>query len=106
MTKKSIDELNVELDQAASLYMVGSYWLHYSGSVYKIVGHTIECNTNEVYITYKPVNSPTITFARSLKEWTGVNGDGYPRFRPMNCRADILLTEDEYNYFAEAGRLF
>ncbi len=77
---------------------IGQSWRHYKGGIYKVVDKVIDCNTNEVVLTYdytEPNTFMTIRFCRPLAEWLSTTEDGQPRFSLVKKR-ELYLTDEEY----------
>ena len=97
--KKSIEELSNMLTTCNEV-QVGQTWRHYKGGYYKVVDKVIDCNTNEILITYDytdydDYSFTTIRFCRPLSEWLSQTEDGLPRFSRVK-KFELYLTDEEY----------
>lgn len=67
---KSQEELAAELNNARIEFPVGEYYVHYKNlDLYKIIGHTILEETEEIAINYEAQYGEFLPFTRSVKEW-------------------------------------
>lgn len=85
MSHPSYDELSISLQQAGEAVPVEALYRHYStGNVYRVIGHIILKQSDEVAVVYEPVEHPEVSWGVPLREFTEVvTTDGWcePRFR-------------------------
>lgn len=50
--KTPLAVLREQLDRAQEVIPVGTIWQHYKGERYRVVGHTVDKNTNDLRVIY------------------------------------------------------
>lgn len=95
MTKLTFNELQSKINHAMITHglTVNSLHKHYKGAVYIVKALAIDCNTNEIVVTYKPYDQQNgILFTRNLSEWIEEIEEqgGVKRFMP--CKMVYVKT--------------
>ncbi len=85
---RSFKELETDIEAIAAVYPVGAEYEHYKtpGSCYRVVGHGVIEETDEVAIEYISPEHPTVKFIRPISVWNETvqhEGRTVPRFRKL-----------------------
>jgi hypothetical protein len=69
LDKVPLPALRQVLVDAREKLPVGSDWQHYRGEVYRVIGHTVDKNTNELRIIYARPADMDVPFDCLINEW-------------------------------------
>jgi hypothetical protein len=86
MAHESPDVLKERLADARAIIALSSLWRHYKGDTYCVKGYAIDEGTDQVGVTYTPVDDPELEFYRPLSTWQDIvelHGETVPRFVPI-----------------------